>query len=232
MPTLRHLAPLAVVPFVPIVLATSSVPAFAQGRPIDEGTFMVTHTGSAPHTESFKIWRLEGGALLATGSAIAGVHRVTSSLRTDSMGTPITYTVTVHDGGSLHDSVVVAARGGRLQSHAQARGDESLREYPVTAGSTLILEDDLVHQLFFVALAKRVGGLQVINPRAARGGRAMLVAHGFEPVEVAGKSLTAAHYSLNGGSGRRDFWIDSAGRLLRVDAPAEGLRAVREEMPR
>lgn len=212
--------------------AVCSAPLSAQGRPVDEGTFIVTHTGAAPATESFKIWRLESGALLATGSAISGAQRITSSLRTDSVGTPLTYTVTVRDGGSVRDSVVVATRGTRLQSHALAHGDESMREYQVNPGGTLILEDDLVHQLFFAALAKRVGGLQVINPRASRGVNATLTAHGLEPIDVGGKTVTAARYSLNGGSGRRDFWVDSAGRLLRVDAPGLGLKAVREELPR
>jgi len=206
--------------------------AGAQGRAVDEGTFIVTRRGAPSGTESFKIWRLEGGVLLATASAVSGAHHVTSSLRTDSLGTPAMYTVTVRDRGTLHDSVVVVARGGRLQSHAQAHGDESMREYPVSAGNTLILEDDLVHQLFFVALAKHAGAIQVISPRTSRGSTATLTAVGLEPVEVAGKSLTAAHYSLNGGSGRRDFWIDSAGRLLRVEAPGDGLKAVREEIPR
>lgn len=213
-------------------LAVTAATAVAQGRPIDEGTFIVSRTGAPSQTESFKIWRLEGGALLATSSAVAGTHRITSSLRTDSLGTPLMYTVTVHDGGTLRDSLVAAARGSRLQSHAQAHGDESMREYQVVVGGTLILEDDLVHQLFFATLAKRTGAVQVINPRASRGLTATLAAHGLEPIDVGGKSVTAAHYSLNSGSGRRDFWVDSAGRLLRVDAPEAGLKAVREELPR
>ena len=220
--------------FAAVLLASgvSAVPVLAQGRPVDEGTFIVSRHGGAVQTENFKIWRLEGGALLATGSLISGAQRVTSSLRTDSLGTPVLYTVTVRDGGALRDSVVVAARGTRLQSHAQAHGDESMREYQVSAGNTLILEDDLLHQLFFLPLGKHAAAVQLINPRAARVSNATLIAHGLEPIEAGGKSVTAAHYSLNAGSGRRDFWIDSAGRLLRVEASGAGLKAVREELPR
>jgi hypothetical protein len=218
--------------FAVALVAAAAISAGAQGRPIDEGTFIVTRGGGPSHTESFKIWRLEGGALLATGSMISGSQRVTSSLRTDSVGTPLTYSVTVRDGGAVRDSVVAAVRGGRLQSHAQAHGDESMREYQVTAGNTLILEDDLVHQLFFAVLAKHTTAVQLINPRVASSGSGTFVAHGLEPIDAGGKTVTAAHYSLNTSSGRREFWVDSAGRLLRVEAPGAGLKAVREELPR
>jgi len=215
------------------VLASTAVPASAQGRPVDEGTFVVTRPGAPQETESFKIWRLEGGALLATGSLTSGQERITSSLRTDSLGTPLMYTVTVREKGADRTKITAETRGGRLQSHTlDQRGDESMREYPVSQGNSLVLEDDLVHQLFFAALAKRTGSVQVINPRAATGGRATMSALGLEPIDVGGHSVTAAHYSLIASSGRRDFWVDSAGRLLRVEAPSQGLKAVREELPR
>jgi hypothetical protein len=227
MPNLRPAASAAVA-----LLVSFASSGLAQGRILDEGTFLVTRTGLPQATEGFKIWRLEDGALLATGALIAGPQRITSSLRTDSLGTPIAYSVTVRDGGGVRDSLVAAARGTRLQSHTQAHGDESMREYQLMSGTTLILEDDLVHELYFAVLARRSGAVRVISPRAARGSSATISAMGLEPIEVGGRSVTAAHYSLNGGSGRRDFWVDSAGRLLRVDGPGAGLRAVREELPR
>lgn len=206
--------------------------AGAQGRIIDEGTFLVTRPGQPQATEGFRIWRLEGGALLATGSLTAGQQRVTSSLRTDSVGTPIAYAVTVRDGHGVQDSLVAAARGSRFQSHTQARGDEAMHEYQLVAGSTLIVEDDLAHELFFAALGKRTGAVHIISPRAFHGGNATITALGLEPIEVGGRSVTAAHYSLNSPAGKRDFWIDSAGRLLRVDSAGSGFRAVREELPK
>lgn len=205
--------------------------ANAQGRIIDEGTFLVSRPGQPQATEGFKIWRLEGGALLATGSLTGGSQRVTSSLRTDSLGTPIAYAVTVRDHDGVRDSLVAAARGARFQSHTQARGDEAMHEYQLVAGSTLIVEDDLAHELFFAALGKRTGAVHVISPRAFHGGNATITALGLEPIEVGGRSVTAAHYELRSPAGKRDFWIDSGGRLLRVDS-ASGFRAVREELPK
>jgi len=54
---------------------------------------------------------------------------------------------------------------------------------------------------------------------------------GLEPVTIGGRSATATHYSLGNGLGRRDFWVDSAGRVLRVET-SQGLKAIREELPR
>jgi hypothetical protein len=229
MPTLRLVAALLAAA-TPVALAPA---ALAQGRPVDEGTFLVSRPGMPAQTESFKIWRLEGGMLLATSSRVAGGQRMTSSLRTDSLGTPIAYTMTVRENGADRTRITAETHGGRFQSHTlDAHGDESMHEYPVIEGDALVLEDDLVHQLYFATLAKRTGTVHVINPRAQRGGTATLAALGLEPIEAGGRTVTAAHYSLSTASGRRDFWVDSAGRLLRAEGPGTGLRAVREELPR
>jgi hypothetical protein len=107
-----------------------------------------------------------------------------------------------------------------------------MREYPLVAGQSLILEPGLLHHLYFVPLARRSGSLQVIEPRAAHGRPVTLAAMGLEPISVAGKSVTATHYSLNNGPARCEFWVDAQGRLLRIDVPSQGISAAREELPR
>jgi uncharacterized protein DUF6134 len=216
-----------------MVLASSSVAGQGVGTLVDEGTFLVGKTGSPAGTESFKIVRLDDGNLMATGRYSAGTSHVTSSLHTDSVGTPIKYQLNVSDGRTSVLRVAALASGTRLSARStDQRGDESMREYPVPSGRCLILDDDLVHQLYFVALGKRSGAVQVINTRASHGGTLTLTARGLEPVDVAGRSVTATHYSLSGGGAQREFWIDAAGRLLRVEIPALGLKATREELPR
>jgi len=203
----------------------------AQGRIIDEGTFIITRRGAPAQTESFRI-RSDNGQLLATGQLNAGTHRISSALTTDSIGTPIDYKLTVRDNGAETVNISAMNRAGRLTARSQVpRGDESTREYPIVAGNSLILDDDLLHQLYFLPLAKRVG-MQIIRPRSSRGGMALLTPHGLEPLTIGGRGVTATHYTLTSGSMVRDFWVDSAGRLLQVEAAAEGLKAVREELPR
>lgn len=214
------------------LLVLSGAPALAQGRVIDEGVFSITRAGAPPATESFKIVRAEGDAILATGQLIAGSRRVTSSLTTDSIGTPIKYDLSAYENGALTQHVGALAQGGRLSELSKdGRGNESMTEYPLAVGKSLILEDDLLHQSYFITLAKRTGALQVIEPRGAHRLTLTLAAIGSEPVTIGGHSTPATHYSLGNGLGRRDFWIDSAGRLLRVET-SQGLKAVRDELPR
>jgi hypothetical protein len=216
------------------ILPVLAAPALSQsgGRAVDQGTFLVTRTGAAQTTESFRIIKLDDGSLQATAQSTGGSRRAVSRLHTDSVGTPIDYRLTVKDAGATIVDVSAAARGNRLSSKlTDQRGDVSMREYPVPNGRCLILGEDLVNEMYFVALAKRSGVVQVIDPRGAHGESLTLSARGLEPIEVAGRSVTATHYSLGSGAAQRDFWIDAAGRLLRVEIGALGLKAAREELP-
>ena len=214
------------------LLVLASAPVGAQGRVIDEGVFSITRTGAPAATESFKIVRAEGDAILATGQLTAGSGRLTSALTTDAAGTPVKYELFAYENGTVTQHVNALAQGGRLSALSKdGHGNESMTEYPLTAGKSLILDDDLVHQTFFVTLGKRSGSVQVIEPRSAHRLSLTLAAIGLEPVTVGGRSATATHYSLGNALGRRDFWVDSQGRVLRVET-SQGLKAVREELPR
>jgi hypothetical protein len=204
----------------------------AQGRIIDEGTFSVTRAGAA-HTENFRIARIESGLIKATGQVVGSAQRISSALTVDSLGTPLRYDVAVTDKGVKTANVRAVGGAGRLTATLNdQRGEESMREYPLAAGQSVLVDDGLVHQLFFVSLGRRPGNVQVIDPRAGRAGSATLSGMGLEPVEIGGKSVTATHYSLVNGAVRREFWVDAAGRLLRVEIPSLQLVAAREELPR
>jgi hypothetical protein len=212
-------------------LELAAAPAFAQGRIIDEGTFLVSKAGSPPVTESFRI-RTQGDLIIAHGQSASGSRRTVSDLTADSLGNPVRYELTVFDNGARALHIQVQPQSGRFSAlSSDARGNESMTEYPAAAGRSAILEDDLVHQSYFLALGKRTGNIQVIEPRGGHRAILALSALGLEPIEVGGRSVTATHYSLGNSLGRRDFWIDESGRLLRVET-SQGLKAVREELPR
>jgi hypothetical protein len=214
------------------LLVLASAPALGQGRVIDEGVFNITRAGASTATESFKIMHAEGDAISATGQLTGGARRITSSLTTDSLGTPVKYDLSVYENGALTQHVGALAQGGRLSALSKdGRGNESMTEFPVASGKSLILEDELVHQTYFVVLGKRSGSIQVIEPRGAHRLTLTLSVIGPEPVTIGGRSTPATHYSLGNGLGRRDFWVDSAGRVLRVET-SQGLKAIREELPR
>src|SRR5215207_10630975 len=121
--------------------------AMAQGRIIDEGTFAVTPAGSA-QTENFRIMRIENGLIRATATVVSGPKRVTSTLTVDSLGTPLGYDVAVTEKGAPGLKIVAISNGSRLTATPNdQRGDESMREYPLSAWHTLLLEEGLIHQL-------------------------------------------------------------------------------------
>ncbi|MGH7622088.1 MAG: hypothetical protein ACREMU_07085, partial [Gemmatimonadaceae bacterium] len=209
----------------------------AQGRVIDEGTFVITRPGGASATENFRITRVDNGQIQATGQLASGPKRETSRLLTDSLGTPLEYQVVSFDGTSRTPATEIRAiaRAGRLSALARnRRGEESMHEYPMSPGRCLLVDDELMHLLYFATLAKREGAVEVINPRGggAHGGAFTLAAHGLEPVTVGGKSVTGTHYSLSNGTATRDFWVDAAGMLLRVELRDSHVLATREELPR
>jgi hypothetical protein len=214
-----------------VLLSASNVAG--QNRVIDEGVFVVLKGGAPSLTESFRVTRNADGLITATGKAMLGTVQTTSTLTTDTLGTPLMYECRILDKGAQTSHVRAASRAGRLTSYSSTQmGDESMREYPLVAGQSLIIEPGLLHHLYFVSLAHRTGSVQIIEPRATHGKSATVSALGLEPIEVAGRSVTATHYSISNGPVRQDFWVDSQGRLLRVDIPSQGLSATREELPR
>jgi len=181
--------------------------------------------------ESFRITKNENDLFQATAQLSAGARRITSKLLADSTGMPTDYGLMVLDGRDTSFRVRVAGTGGRLSAtSSNRRGDESMREYP-SAVATVIVDDDLVHLAFFAAIRGRTGTVHLINPRTGATATATVASQGLEPIDIGGKSTTATHYVISGGPIRRDFWLDSSGRLLRFETSA-GLKAIREELPR
>jgi hypothetical protein len=215
-------------------LTLGASPLAAQGWAVDEGTFVVTKGGASGLTESFRIRRGAGGLIAATGRQTSGTQLITSSLTTDSVGTPTQYELQITRQGSPAVKVKAMAAGPRRMTafSSAARGEESMREYPVVAGRTVILEPGLLHQLFFLPLGGRAGRIQVVEPGAARSTTAELTAKGPDHITVAGRPVTASRFSVTGLAADCDFWVDPQGRLLRVDIPSQGLSATREELPR
>lgn len=207
--------------------------AGAQTQVLDEGALIVVKDGAPSRIETFRIVRNLDRSITARGQLSGGAQHTSSELSTDSVGTPIAYKFDVVDRGAKMIELRAMARGGRLSSMTsnKSTGDEAMREFPLTAGRPLIIDATFLHHFYFVPLGKSPGPVQVITPRAQHSVAGTLSARGLEPVTVAGKSVTATHYSLVAGAARYEFWVDAQGRLLRVVAP-DGLSATREELPR
>jgi hypothetical protein len=115
----------------------------------------------------------------------------------------------------------------------RTREGESTREYVVPAG-VVVLDDDIVHQLYFLTLGgRRSGTVTVLAPRTGIQAVATLQNLGASSVDIGGTSVPGTHLVLTApGFARREFWVDAGGRVLKATIPERGIVAQRDEPPR
>jgi hypothetical protein len=210
---------------------------FAQVRTVDEGTFMLSRNGTPAGRELFRIIRTPSAAgevYRATAQVSVGERRVVPALSTDSLGSAISYEVAVRDGAES-TGLQARARPGRLSALVRTPHGESAKEY-VVQQNAVILDGDLMHQLFFVTLGnRRSGPITVVDPRAGNQTTVMIENRGAESIDVGGKAIATTHFVLSPSAAagvKREFWIDSAGRVIKASSPDHGLTALRDEPPR
>jgi hypothetical protein len=219
---------------IPVMMALGFGEAAGQTAPVDQGVFSISRGGAAYGTESFLIIRqpsVEGGSYTLSSTRVVGGRTIRTSLTTDSMGAPITY-MRQEVGGSPLTLVASGKSAGRLTVSFSEGDDRSSKDYLVAPG-TLLLEDDLMHQLYFVGLSDLPRSIPYVAPASKTASSASLSLVDDGEVELGNKARIAArHFALGSGAAKRDFWIDSSGRLLRVSIPGQQIEAIRAEPPR
>jgi hypothetical protein len=174
-----------------------------------------------------------GEAYRATAQVALGDRRIVPTLTCDSLGSPVTYDVAVQGGSDPAARLSARARPGRFTSLLRTRDGESTREFVMPTG-VVVLDDDVIHQLFFVTMAgRRSRSLTILAPRSGLQVIGNLENLGPSAVDIGGMTIPATHFSLSApGLPRREFWIDAAGRVLRAATPERGILAQRDEPPR
>ena len=218
------------------VAPLSMAGAQALSRTLDEGTFLIARSGSPIGRESFRISQSARGAAetyRATAQVVLGDRRIVPTLTCDSLGAPISYDVAVQGGSDPTARLQARARPGRFSSMLRTSEGESTHEYVVPAG-VLVLDDDIVHQLYFVTIGgRRSGSVTVLAPRTGIQAVAGLQSLGASSVDIGGVSVAGTHLVLTApGFARREFWIDAGGRVLKAAIPERGIVAQRDEPPR
>lgn len=216
--------------------SVASGQASARSLTLDEGTFLISRNGTPVGRESFRIVQSassSGDVYRATAQAAIGDQRIAPTLSCDSSGSPVSYDVTVQGGAEQSVRLQARARPGRFTTVLRTRDGESTREYMVPSG-VVVLDDDVVHQLYFVTLVgRRSGRVSLLAPRTGIQAVGHLENQGVSSVEIGGRSVAATHFVLTAPRfPRREFWTDSAGRILRAIVPDHGLLAQRDELPR
>jgi hypothetical protein len=222
---------------IPLALAVSLVAHSAgiQETTVDEGTFVVLHDGTPIGRENFKIVQAKAPgtqAYRATSVISHNEERITTKLTTDSLGAPLTYEVDVKVGGrkELHLDAS-SGRPTRFSTHALTLHGESARDF-VVGDNPLLLDANVFHQYYFATLMPRRAQFATLEPRTGTQTTLRFEERGPESLRLGRRTVPARHLALIAADGStRDLWVDSGGRLLRVEIPAAGLVAQRDDLP-
>ena len=153
---------------LPLVVSAAA-PSRAQVVTVDEGSFTVTRGGSRIGREEFRIVRQPSGGdveYVARALAAYGERRIAPALQTDGAGVPLRYQVEVRTAAGVEERLSGQAAGTRFRVQARTARGEAAREY-LHSRSTLLVDDELFHQYFLLALGGRDGGgeLPLLVPR-------------------------------------------------------------------
>jgi len=105
-----------------------------------------------------------------------------------------------------------------------------------TGDGTVIVDEDVYHQYYFLSLGGRLAGagadLSLLAPRRNAQG-ALHVGKGVaESVEIGGTRVPATRLAVApAGSAPTDVWVDGSGRVLKVSIPSRGVVALRDDPP-
>jgi hypothetical protein len=212
---------------------TVAASASAQVISLDEGSFTLSRGGERVGREDFSIRSTAGGTGIDAKAVISmGTRRIEPSLNADTSGAVLNYQTELRDAGR----VLLQYSGKLARDHYQARTSrpdgESSREYRLPPG-TVAVEDEVVHQLWFIARRGPGATVRVLAPLRNSLETIRVEAAGTERLTIDGRELEARHLRLRteGSGAVREVWVDAGGRILKATLPASRLTAVRDELP-
>jgi hypothetical protein len=218
------------------LVAMLATTAQAQVTSLDEGSFTVMRGGDRVGREDFSIRSSPGAGgemLVAHGVVVIGTRRIEPSLNADSSGAVLKYQTDVRESGRS----MVTYSGELARDHYRARASrpdgESSREFRLPPG-TVVAEDEVIHQLWFIARRGAGATVPVLAPLRNVVETVHVELVGTEPLRIDSRDVDARHLRLRteGTGATRDVWLDSAGHLLKVVIPATKITAVRDDPPR
>lgn len=214
--------------------------ASAQTVTVDDGAFRITVGGKEVGTETFSIRQNgsgESAVIIAVGRVVLdadrGPQEVSSELQVAGRTfRPAAYEVRVQGAGA--ERITGRVVGSRFSAQIVSAAGESMREYLAGEGAVLV-DDGVAHQYYFVA--KRLNGgagrVPVIIPRQNRQVTATVTLAGSERLTVGGAQVEARKLGIVlAGAPERFVWVDSEGRILRLEIPASNFIAQRVDAPK
>ncbi len=218
-------------------------PAFAQNVTLDEGSFAVSMADGSSGSEDFTIRQAGGGpdARVIAQARIewntpSGTRNVVPLLEARTGGL---YAYQVEVSGEQREEIYLRAEGRRFVANVRSDAGEQQREFRARPGSVL-LEEGVAHQYFvpargvlaLVANGLELGPIPVLTPLAGQVRTFDIALAEGQTLEVGGQSLDAYQMTLTSGEERHEVWFDDQGRILQVEVPGLGFRAIRRTPPR
>lgn len=221
-----------------VLAAASPRDGAAQVVTVDEGSFTVSRGGTALGREEFRIVRQPGAGavVMARATGTYGDRRVTAALQADAAGAPERYQLEVRRGSRVEQRVSAQAAGTHFRAQSQGETGEAARELLLEPG-TVVVDDEVYHQYYFLVRRADAAGaatrVPTLVPRRGTQTPLWVTVDGSERVMVGGQAVAARHLVVTDRAGdRREVWADAQGRVLRVVLPAEGIEAIRSDVPR
>jgi hypothetical protein len=214
-------------------LGLSAVAGGQGSRITDEASFTISINGRTAGRENFRITSTSRGDVsvyVARADITYGDRKVSPELTTAEDGGLVEYHVTTRTGSTSEKWDGAVTRGRLNATIASGRGT-SAREYIVPAGA-LMLDDDVIHHHWFLVTRSRSGQMAVVVPRRSGVHTTFTMSTvGSETLQIGTHDLQATHLRASAAGDVHDIWVDRSGRLLKVELPARGLVAVRDDPP-
>lgn len=217
------------------IALAAAAPAGAQIVSLDEGSLTLVREGERAGREDYSIRSAPGSAsggivLVAQGNIITGTRRFTAGLNADTAGFPLRYQTDLRAEGRPVESYSGLTTRDHYASRAQRENGESAREFRLPTG-TVLAEDNVLHQLWFIARRGDGAVVPVLVPGRSVVEMVKVELVGTEKLTLETRDVDARHFRLTTVTRgvTRDVWLDAGGHLLKIVVPSLKLVAVREE---
>jgi hypothetical protein len=210
----------------------------ATGGVIDQGSFVIRADTVEVGRETFRMverrvgdstsgWLLDASARW-TGAGRPAVFAPVIEIGRDSMTQALSFRV---DGGPAPLRISGAPGSGRFTLRYVSPGVERARELP--GDRALVIVDDSVFTPWLLAAWRSrttPDSLTLVFPRTAQRARVLVQDLGVESTTLNRDQATLRHVLITGPpSGHVHLWLDSGGRLMKVDLPER--KIVAERLP-
>lgn len=202
---------------------------------VDEGSFRVRIDGRDAGSESFTIRRAGIGndaTIVAYGVVELQGDGGARELRPMLLALPPDGAASGYElkvSGSEATELTLNLAGTRYLARIRSKVGEEEREFLARPG-TRVVDRDVAHQYYFLRTVREGEVAPVIEPASRRQLRLRVDAVSDDRLLIGGTAVPARRVSLGTGEDGRTVWFDRQGRVLRVEVPARGYVAERDDL--